>query len=597
MLLGVLLLSGRALADGFQLDRYQPTPAGEWSFWVDHPWYSSTRHFAGGLTFDYGHNPLVVGKHDGEDFSRSGVVVAHQLSGHLDLAASMFNRVTLSGSLPLVLLERGGTPAAGAAALSGVALGDPRIGFMIRIYGEPDQDAFSISFGGHVWIPIGSDVKHAGDSGVRVLPKLVLGGFKSRVRWSFTGGYLVRNTASIGTIAAGAGNTVGSEFQLGAAIGYGNPDRTFHIGPEAVFATVTSEGHAFNRDYTTLELLIGGHYLIGNAVQLGAGVGMGVLREPGTPDFRALFRIAYAPIRHDKPPVDSDGDGILDPEDACPQVKGVRTDDPKTNGCPPAPGDRDGDGVLDPVDLCPDEAKADYPDPEKLGCPLRDRDRDGVPDRDDLCPDVSKGETPDPGRLGCPAGDRDGDKVLDHEDMCPDVHSGPRPDPAKRGCPLADRDGDTVPDVTDACPDVPGAPDPSPAKNGCPGLVTVKNGMIVILQPVFFATDKDVILPKSFPLLQAVANALIVQPEIKRLAIEGHTDDRGKPAHNLDLSERRAKSVRRWLIEHGIIPDGLEAHGYGQTRPIMPNASAPGRAVNRRVEFRIVDVGAAKPAD
>ena len=180
----------------------------------------------------------------------------------------------------------------------------------------------------------------------------------------------------------------------------------------------------------------------------------------------------------------------------------------------------------------------------------RDRDGDGVFDGEDQCPDTAKGDHPDPARPGCPAGDRDGDGVHDPEDRCPDEPKGAYPDPARPGCPLSDRDHDTVPDAVDACPDQPGAPSPDPKKNGCPGLVEVKDGQIVIMQPVFFATDKDQILKQSFPVLQSVADALKVSVQIKKVRVEGHTDDRGKEAHNIDLSDRRAKSVLQWLVQH-----------------------------------------------
>jgi outer membrane protein OmpA-like peptidoglycan-associated protein len=109
------------------------------------------------------------------------------------------------------------------------------------------------------------------------------------------------------------------------------------------------------------------------------------------------------------------------------------------------------------------------------------------------------------------------------------------------------------------------------------------------LKPVFFATNKDVILPKSFPVLQAVANALAVETNIKHISIEGHTDNRGKPDANRDLSERRAKSVMKWLIEHQVAAERLEAHGFGPDRPIDTNKTSAGRAANRRVEFRIIE--------
>jgi outer membrane protein OmpA-like peptidoglycan-associated protein len=330
-------------------------------------------------------------------------------------------------------------------------------------------------------------------------------------------------------------------------------------------------------------------------LQVGLAAGTGFVRQAGTPDFRLLARIAYAPMQNRE--LDTDGDGIADRYDACPTERGVPTGNPRTHGCPPI-ADRDHDGVPDAEDVCPDEHKGPRPDPMRLGCPtpatptpapIMDRDGDGVPDAKDQCPDQPMGQSPDPNRLGCPAADSDKDGVLDPVDQCLFEPAGAYPDPHRLGCPLPDRDKDTVPDAQDACPDQPGAPSPDPKKNGCPGLVEVKNGQLVILKPVFFALDKDVILPKSFPVLQAVADAMKAAAAIKKIRIEGHTDSQGNPAYNIDLSERRTKSVRKWLIEHAIAEDRLETKGYGQLRPIDTNKTVEGRAKNRRVEFHIVD--------
>jgi outer membrane protein OmpA-like peptidoglycan-associated protein len=212
-----------------------------------------------------------------------------------------------------------------------------------------------------------------------------------------------------------------------------------------------------------------------------------------------------------------------------------------------------------------------------------------VADAEDRCPAEPRGPTPDPERPGCPDGDGDKDGVLDSQDKCRDQAAGLYPDPAAPGCPLPDRDQDSVPDVYDACPDKPGAPSPEVKKNGCPGLVTIDGGVIKILKPVFFATNKDVILARSFPVLQAVAGALTATPGIKKVAIQGHTDGSGTPEANLELSQRRAESVLRWLTEHGVAADRLEARGFGDTRPVATNKTARGRAENRRVEFIIVD--------
>ncbi|MEI2807419.1 MAG: OmpA family protein [Albidovulum sp.] len=204
--------------------------------------------------------------------------------------------------------------------------------------------------------------------------------------------------------------------------------------------------------------------------------------------------------------------------------------------------------MLDPEDLCPDVQKGDKPDPAKLGCPAGDRDKDGVLDPEDLCPDEHQGQVPDPARLGCPAGDRDKDGVLDPNDLCPDVHKGEHPDPAKLGCPLPDRDKDTVVDPEDACPDKAGAPAPIRRRTAAQAWSRSSTAASII-EPVFFATNKDVILKRSFPVLESVANALKAAPSIKKVAVEGHTDNRGKPDYNLDLSDRRAKSVLTWLTQ------------------------------------------------
>src|SRR5262249_42343863 len=154
-------------------------------------------------------------------------------------------------------------------------------------------------------------------------------------------------------------------------------------------------------------------------------------------------------------------------------------------------------------------------------------------------------------RPGCPAADSDLDNVFDDVDACPDKPGPPNADPARNGCPLPDRDNDGIPDEIDACPDRAGVADPDARKNGCPR-VKARSGSTTILQPVFFATNEDVILPQSFPMLQAVANSLVAQPNIKKVSIEGHADDRGGAAFNLDLSERRAQSIVQYLVEHGV---------------------------------------------
>jgi outer membrane protein OmpA-like peptidoglycan-associated protein len=118
--------------------------------------------------------------------------------------------------------------------------------------------------------------------------------------------------------------------------------------------------------------------------------------------------------------------------------------------------------------------------------------------------------------------------------------------------------------------------------------VRLEANRIVILEKVHFATNKDVILDRSFELLKQVASVLKANPRVERVRVEGHTDDRGDDAFNMDLSRRRSNNVRAFLLAEGIAPERLEAEGYGETRPMDTNATEAGRENNRRVEFNIV---------
>ena len=128
------------------------------------------------------------------------------------------------------------------------------------------------------------------------------------------------------------------------------------------------------------------------------------------------------------------------------------------------------------------------------------------------------------------------------------------------------------------------------------GLVQVGKTEITIKQQVQFALDQAVILPESIPLLTEIADVLIHNPRIKRIEIQGHTDNSGTPDHNQALSDQRAESVRSWLTSHGVTPDRLVAKGYGQSKPLVPNVTTANKGKNRRVQFIIMEQDPAAPA-
>lgn len=257
---------------------------------------------------------------------------------------------------------------------------------------------------------------------------------------------------------------------------------------------------------------------------------------------------------------DRDGDHIPDAIDDCPDEPGLA----QFKGCP----DRDGDSIVDKLDACPDVAGI----PEFKGCP--DRDGDHVPDSEDRCPDVAGARE----HAGCP--DTDGDGIFDPDDQCITV-AGPA---ANRGCPWPDEDRDGVPDKDDACPHTPGPP----ANKGCPALTAVE---VQILKTAFdnleFEFGKAIIRLSSYPALYELANVLKAKPNY-RLQLAGHTDNVGKPAANLKLSQQRAQAVAEYLAQQGVDPARFIVEGFGPTRPIDTNKTEAGRARNRRVEMTIL---------
>jgi outer membrane protein OmpA-like peptidoglycan-associated protein len=253
---------------------------------------------------------------------------------------------------------------------------------------------------------------------------------------------------------------------------------------------------------------------------------------------------------------DRDGDGIRDDEDACPDVPGVAS----AKGCP----DRDKDGIQDKDDRCADTfGKAEF-----KGCP--DSDGDGIPDVDDKCP-----QKPGiPALAGCP--DQDGDGIADDDDKCP-TKAGPA---KTQGCP--DRDGDGVLDDDDKCPDVPGVKE----EQGClPAAVQKFTGAI---EGILFQTGSAKIKKQSFVILDK-AVAVLKQYDFVKLRIEGHTDSDGPDDANMKLSKARAESVRDYITSKGVAAERLQAEGFGETKPKAPNDNKKNKALNRRIEFTAIN--------
>jgi outer membrane protein OmpA-like peptidoglycan-associated protein len=258
-----------------------------------------------------------------------------------------------------------------------------------------------------------------------------------------------------------------------------------------------------------------------------------------------------APVKAAEPvSIDTDGDGIVDKEDKCPTVKGVRSN----NGCPL---DTDHDGIIDAEDKCPTVAGVK----ENQGCPA-DTDGDGIIDSEDRCPTVAGVKE----NQGCPA-DTDGDGIIDSEDACPTV-AGVR---ENKGCP-ADSDGDGVIDVEDLLPNV----------AGLVALQGVPENLVI-----YFDTDKFDLTAEAMSTIEVITKLLTAQPSLK-LKLTGHTDSRQTVQYNVELSKNRVFETRKYVIKNGVEAKRMKVAWFSELVPAAPNKSVDGMKLNRRVELQIV---------
>jgi outer membrane protein OmpA-like peptidoglycan-associated protein len=269
-------------------------------------------------------------------------------------------------------------------------------------------------------------------------------------------------------------------------------------------------------------------------------------------------------------PKDADRDGVLDTMDQCPSTPAG--DQVDARGCS-LPKDADRDGVVDSADRCPATPAGDAVDAN--GCSLpKDADNDGVVDAADRCPNTPAGTPVDAN--GCPR-DSDGDGVVDRDDRCPDTPAGAAVD--QFGC-RTDSDGDGVMDTADRCPNTPAGTKVD--RVGCAEIFEA--GRPLVLKGVNFETGRATLLPESQAVLDTVATSLINNPDVN-VEIGGHTDNTGSRATNLRLSQARADAVKAYLVSKGINAIRMTTRGYGPDNPTADNATADGRAANRRVEL------------
>ncbi len=454
------------------------------------------------------------------------LLVRDQVVADVVGSLSLFGFLDVGLDLPIFLMSKGDVPPAGLGLRQVSGASVGDVRLGLKAsLLKSRPGGFGLALAEDLTFPTSHPDRYSGDTGVTGTTTIVGDWAGGGWRVALNVGARLRKEVVFGVRPFGHELLLGAGFQAPLVCGL--------LEALGTIEARTPFARAFKDRYDASLDLMGGLRLNWRHLAVVAAAGAGTLQGYGSPVPRVTLQVAYAPG------VDS--------------------------GCT---RDRDHDGIRDAIDECPDE-----PGPAATGgCP--DRDGDGIPDRDDRCPDAAGSAR----FRGCP--DRDGDGIPDVDDACPD-----EPGPQEfKGCP--DRDGDGIPDRDDRCPDVKGLP----AWQGCPPPeVKVQDTRLELNDRVEFDVDQATLRPEAFPILDAVAKALVAHPEIKKVRIEGHTDNTASADYNLPLSERRAETVLKYLVDHGVAAGRLEAKGYGLTRPIADNATEEGRFQNRRVEFAIIE--------
>ena len=447
----------------------------------------------------------------------------------------LFDRFEVALALPIIATTLG----PGAAGEGTTGLGDVRLVVRGRLLGSPwGTDGAGLALALQLGLPTGS-ADFMSDGGVTAMPQLIADYRSARgLVIALNLGYRMRPERVIDDLA------IDDELRLGLGaelpVGFEGLSFTAEVlASSGLGASPHDDGGVALRE-VPVEALGGLRWRTRGGLCLTGAAGSGLTEGYGAPDFRMLLALSWngpAPAPYNEPLVSASKIVRRDPWDDAPAAR------------PPPPReelpaetfdqvaavdpDADGDGIPVPGDQCPDG-------PEDL---------DGWLDGD-----------------GCYDPDNDLDGILDRDDKCPnseEIFNG-----------FEDLDG---------CSDIAAGPVAAPV-----GFV---GRQIKIPDRIRFVSGSAELLDSDKRIIETVAGVMRANPTIKRFRIEGHTDNLGDREFNVDLAERRAWSVRAYLIELGIDDKRLFAKGFGSTRPVAPNGTEAGRAQNRRVEFHALADG------
>ena len=583
--------------DGLRIERPGRFTAGE--FW------------AGGL-FEYARDPLVQytlyeGQADPEVTEILSDLYAINASG----GYAILDTLRLDLSLPLYLSTTG--PDQGP---QGVGLGDLRLGAMYSIIRPEEGDVGGLGLGvfPYVDLPTGNDSRFIGQPGFAgglkaavtyELEKLTLGAdLGAQLNPKITLDNLTNSSRLVANL--GVGYLINEKTGVNGELSFAPPFRkNEEKGSDTpIEATLSVRGRSES----------GGFWTVGAASALSEGAGAAT--------FRVFVGGGFGKIENK--PKDMDMDGIVDKLDACPEQPETVNSWKDTDGCPDSLGTLNVSVSFEGENWPDADVSVTGPDSavQKMKSAAQPNSIANIQ------PETSWSATATAppclsGMGNATVGEGPTDLKIELQRTAPatlhfivtdeankpvsgvlaQIHSDHTECVVRGRVPLgqdgkADQEvgagkfhvtltqNDFLPYETDV--EVPSGGEQTITVKLQTGKVKVSEQSIIILEMVYFETAKDIIKPESFPLLDQVAMVFKTHPEIKKVEISGHTDSQGKDAYNLDLSDRRAKSVRAYLVSKGVEANRMDAIGYGETKPIDSNNTANGRAKNRRVEFNIL---------
>ena len=463
------------------------------------------------------------------------------------LALGLFDWLELSAGMPLTLLQRSEnqlfTTTGEPESASG--WGDLRLGAKLSLLGDPSSSGVGLALVLPLTVPTSRDEAFMGETGFSASPVLALDlHSQSGYVLALNAGYRWRQGAQVRDLLI--------DDELLLSLG-GEAPLAFHglsllaEVDAAIGLEEQPDGAGIAERTSPVEARGALRWRHSSGFSLTCGFGAGVTSGYGAPDQRFMLGLGYQTAKTKAPSAPAPERAKAVSRDARARAAsraaaddGLRPGSALARSTRPAPSAAAFDAFI-----------AEDPDP----------DADGLRLADDRCPQAAE--------------DLDG---VDDEDGCPDL----------------DDDGDGIPDLSDKCPREPETINGNEDEDGCPdegeARVHVTSTAIENLERIYFETGRDLIERRSWRLLRQVAAVLKANPGIQHCVIEGHTDDAGHPDKNVWLSARRAQAVLRFLVDRGVDAKRLIARGFGATRPLNDNKTNADRALNRRVEFRIVPI-------